>query len=37
LPSCVDTPARIVAVLDWTTAKVGDPAIDFVYQKLAAI
>lgn len=30
----VDTPARIVGVLDWTTAKVGDPAIDFTYQHM---
>lgn len=28
----VDTPARITGVLDWTTAKVADPAIDFTYQ-----
>ena len=28
----IDTPARIVGVLDWTTAKVGDPATDFTYQ-----
>ena len=30
----VDTPGRIVGVLDWTTAKVGDPAIDFTYQHM---
>lgn len=30
----VDTPARIVGVIDWTTAKVGDPAIDFTYQHM---
>lgn len=30
----VDTPARIVGVLDWTTAKVADPAIDFTYQHM---
>lgn len=30
----IDTPARIVGVLDWTTAKVGDPAIDFTYQHM---
>jgi aminoglycoside phosphotransferase (APT) family kinase protein len=28
----VDGPASIVGVLDWTTAKVGDPAVDFTYQ-----
>ena len=30
----IDTPARIVGVLDWTTAKVSDPAIDFTYQHM---
>lgn len=30
----IDTPQHIVGVLDWTTAKVGDPAIDFVYQHM---
>jgi aminoglycoside phosphotransferase (APT) family kinase protein len=30
----IDTPGRIVGVLDWTTAKVGDPAIDFTYQHM---
>lgn len=30
----IDTPARILGVLDWTTAKVGDPAIDFTYQHM---
>lgn len=30
----IDTPARIVGVLDWTTAKVGDPAVDFIYQHM---
>ena len=30
----VDTPSRIVGVLDWTTAKVGDPAVDFTYQHM---
>ncbi len=30
----IDGPARIVGVLDWTTAKVGDPAIDFTYQHM---
>ncbi len=30
----IDTPARIVGVLDWTTAKVADPAIDFTYQHM---
>lgn len=30
----IDTPARIVGVLDWTTAKVGDPALDFTYQHM---
>lgn len=30
----IDTPACIVGVLDWTTAKVGDPAIDFTYQHM---
>ena len=30
----VDGPGRIVGVLDWTTAKVGDPAIDFTYQHM---
>ncbi len=30
----VDTPSRIVGVLDWTTAKVSDPAIDFTYQHM---
>jgi aminoglycoside phosphotransferase (APT) family kinase protein len=28
------TPVRIVGVLDWTTAKVGDPALDFTYQHM---
>lgn len=28
----IDSPARIVGVLDWTTAKIGDPAVDFTYQ-----
>lgn len=30
----IDSPARIVGVLDWTTAKVGDPAVDFTYQHM---
>lgn len=30
----VETPGRIVGVLDWTTAKVGDPAVDFTYQHM---
>jgi aminoglycoside phosphotransferase (APT) family kinase protein len=30
----IDTPARIVGVLDWTTARVADPAVDFVYQHM---
>lgn len=30
----LDGPARIVGVLDWTTAKAGDPAIDFAYQHM---
>ncbi|HRE89410.1 MAG TPA: macrolide 2'-phosphotransferase, partial [Myxococcota bacterium] len=30
----VETPGRIVGVLDWTTAKVGDPALDFTYQSM---
>lgn len=30
----LETPARIVGVLDWTTAKVGDPAVDFTYQHM---
>lgn len=30
----VDGPSRIVGVLDWTTAKVGDPAVDFTYQHM---
>jgi aminoglycoside phosphotransferase (APT) family kinase protein len=30
----IDTPSRIVGVLDWTTAKVGDPAVDFTYQHM---
>lgn len=30
----IETPARIVGVLDWTTAQVGDPAIDFTYQHM---
>ena len=30
----VDTPARIVGVLDWTTARVSDPAVDFTYQHM---
>lgn len=30
----ISTPGQIVGVLDWTTAKVGDPAIDFTYQHM---
>lgn len=30
----LDGPGRIVGVLDWTTAKVGDPAVDFTYQHM---
>jgi len=30
----IDGPARILGVLDWTTAKVGDPAVDFSYQHM---
>jgi aminoglycoside phosphotransferase (APT) family kinase protein len=30
----MDTPARIVGVIDWSTAKVGDPAVDFTYQHM---
>lgn len=30
----IDTPARIVGVLDWTTARVADPAVDFTYQHM---
>jgi aminoglycoside phosphotransferase (APT) family kinase protein len=30
----IDSPGRIVGVLDRTTAKVGDPAIDFTYQQM---
>jgi aminoglycoside phosphotransferase (APT) family kinase protein len=30
----IDTPGRIVGVLDWTTARVGDPAVDFTYQHM---
>lgn len=30
----LETPGRIVGVLDWTTAKVGDPAVDFTYQHM---
>lgn len=30
----IEGPARIVGVLDWTTAKVGDPAVDFAYQHM---
>jgi aminoglycoside phosphotransferase (APT) family kinase protein len=34
-PTCSSTiPSRIVGVLDWTTAKVGDPAADFTYQHM---
>ncbi len=29
-----DDPGCIVGVLDWTTAKVGDPATDFAYQAM---
>ncbi|WP_299166212.1 macrolide 2'-phosphotransferase [uncultured Arthrobacter sp.] len=32
----LDGDDRIVAALDWTTAKVSDPALDFVYQFLIA-
>lgn len=30
----IDGPACIVGVLDWTTAKVGDPSVDFSYQHM---
>lgn len=30
----IETPGRIVGVLDWTTARVGDPASDFTYQHM---
>jgi aminoglycoside phosphotransferase (APT) family kinase protein len=30
----IDGPGHIVGVLDWTTAKVGDPAVDFTYQHM---
>lgn len=30
----VEDPSRIVGVLDWTTAQVGDPAVDFTYQHM---
>lgn len=30
----IEDPSRIVGVLDWTTAKVGDPAADFTYQHM---
>lgn len=30
----VDASVHIVGVLDWTTAEVGDPAIDFTYQHM---
>lgn len=30
----VETPGQIVGVLDWTTARVGDPAVDFTYQSM---
>lgn len=30
----IETPSRIVGVLDWTTAKVCDPAVDFTYQHM---
>lgn len=30
----IDSPDRIVGVLDWTTAQVGDPAVDFTYQQM---
>ncbi len=30
----INDPSRIVGVLDWTTAKVGDPAVDFTYQHM---
>lgn len=30
----IDGPARILGLLDWTTAKVGDPAVDFTYQHM---
>ena len=33
----VDGPSRIVGVLDWTTAKVGDPAVDFTYQHMICL
>lgn len=29
-----ETPGQIVGVLDWTTARVGDPAVDFTYQSM---
>ncbi|HLU66744.1 MAG TPA: macrolide 2'-phosphotransferase [Kofleriaceae bacterium] len=30
----LEEPGRIVGVLDWTTARVGDPAVDFTYQHM---
>ncbi|MBX3160701.1 MAG: macrolide 2'-phosphotransferase [Deltaproteobacteria bacterium] len=30
----IDGPARITGVIDWTTARVGDPAVDFTYQHM---
>src|SRR5690606_6159241 len=30
----VDDPGTITGVIDWSTAKVGDPAVDFVYQHM---
>jgi len=32
----VDAQSEVRSVLDWTTAKVGDPAVDFAYQHLMA-
>jgi macrolide phosphotransferase len=32
----LDDSDRILSVLDWTTAKVGDPAIDFMYHSVLA-
>lgn len=32
----LDDQANIIAALDWTTAKVSDPAVDFMYQFLIA-
>lgn len=32
----LDPQDRILSVLDWTTAKVGDPAVDFAYQHMIA-